>query len=212
MCGSLSRSSMYYPKQVLTSHFSQRLLGNAGCLYSESNLQESPVSPSLQVLNRRGMCQGILYLSSAFSFWSVWLTVTFTAERCFAVQCPLWRLQLGTRGRARVTVGVTVLASLVFNAYLLVLTDVIVEEGGTPECEARPEFEQVLYYTNIMDTVVTLIVPFILIVIMNFMIGRALYLFTSRRRLQRLNSSQLDTTGMDVAGKTDKGKRTGKWT
>ncbi|CAN7975407.1 unnamed protein product [Ixodes persulcatus] len=52
-----------------------------------------------------------------------------------------------------------------------------------------------------MDTVVTLIVPFILIVIMNFMIGRALYLFTSRRRLQRVNSSQLDTTGMDVEGR-----------
>ncbi|XP_077492445.1 uncharacterized protein LOC144103657 [Amblyomma americanum] len=149
----------------------------------------------VKMLNKQGVCQGILYLSSAFSFWSVWLTVTFTAERCFAVQCPLWRLQLGTRCRARVTVGATAAASLLLNSYLLLLTDVIVEEDGASECHHRPEFEQILHYTNIMDTVVTLIVPFILIVIMNFMIGRALYLFNARRRLQRANSAQMDSAG-----------------
>ncbi|KAH6924681.1 hypothetical protein HPB50_021822 [Hyalomma asiaticum] len=151
----------------------------------------------VKMLNKRGVCQGILYLSSAFSFWSVWLTVTFTAERCFAVQCPLWRLQLGTRCRARVTVGATAAASLLLNAYLLLLTDVIVEEDGASACHHRPEFEQILHYTNIMDTVVTLIVPFILIVIMNFMIGRALYLFNARRRLQRVNSAQMDSADPD---------------
>ncbi|KAH7939606.1 hypothetical protein HPB52_014864 [Rhipicephalus sanguineus] len=56
---------------------------------------------------------------------------------------------------------------------------------------------RILHYTNIMDTVVTLIVPFILIVIMNFMIGRALYLFNARRRLQRINSAQMDSVDPD---------------
>ncbi|KAH9380507.1 hypothetical protein HPB48_013942 [Haemaphysalis longicornis] len=94
------------------------------------------------MLNKRGLCQGILYFSSAFSFWSVWLTVTFTAERCLAVQCPLWRLQLGTRSRARATVAATAMASFLLNAYLLLLTDVVVYEDGTSACNHRPEFEQ----------------------------------------------------------------------
>ncbi|XP_064487636.1 uncharacterized protein LOC135399828 [Ornithodoros turicata] len=145
----------------------------------------------IRVLNQRGMCQIILFLSSTFSFWSVWLTVTFTAERCLAVQCPLWRLQLSTRNRARITIVATSVASLLLNSYLLVLTDVVVLDNGKSECEPRPEFEHILHYTNIMDTVITLVVPFVLIVIMNFMIGRALYLFNSRRRLRRINSSQL---------------------
>nr|XP_037273289.1 pyrokinin-1 receptor-like [Rhipicephalus microplus] len=150
----------------------------------------------VKMLNKRGMCQGILYLSTAFSFWSVWLTVTFTAERCFAVQCPLWRLQLSTTCRARITVGVTAAASLLLNSYLLLLTDVIVEDGVSA-CHHRPEFKQILHYTNIMDTVVTLVVPFILIVIMNFMIGRALYLFNTRRRLQRIGRAQMNSADAD---------------
>ncbi|XP_077529286.1 uncharacterized protein LOC144141618 [Haemaphysalis longicornis] len=149
----------------------------------------------VKMLNRRGVCQGILYLSSAFSFWSVWLTVTFTAERCLAVQCPLWRLKLNTRGRARTTVGATAAASLMLNSYLLLLTDVVVDEDGVTACTHRPDFEQILHYANIIDTVVTLIVPFILIVIMNFMIGRALYLINARSRLHRTESGPTDCNG-----------------
>ncbi|KAH9380108.1 hypothetical protein HPB48_019132 [Haemaphysalis longicornis] len=95
----------------------------------------------VKVLNKRGLCQGIVYFSSVFSFWSVWLTVTFTAERCLAVKCPLRRLQLSTRGRARVTVTATALTSLLVNSYLLVFTDVIVDEDGEAGCHHKAEFE-----------------------------------------------------------------------
>ncbi|KAH9379871.1 hypothetical protein HPB48_006113 [Haemaphysalis longicornis] len=43
----------------------------------------------------------------------------------------------------------------------------------------------ILYYLNIVDTVLTFIVPFALIAAMNFMIGRSIYLFYARYRLQR---------------------------
>ncbi|CAN7945816.1 unnamed protein product, partial [Ixodes hexagonus] len=42
-----------------------------------------------------------------------------------------------------------------------------------------------MYYINIMDTVMTLIVPFLLLTVMNFMIARAIYLFYARHRHQR---------------------------
>ncbi|KAH9379409.1 hypothetical protein HPB48_019014 [Haemaphysalis longicornis] len=46
----------------------------------------------------------------------------------------------------------------------------------------------VLYYLNILDTVLTFIVPFALIAFMNFMIARSIYLFYSRYKLQRRTS------------------------
>ncbi|KAL1473274.1 hypothetical protein MTO96_038793, partial [Rhipicephalus appendiculatus] len=42
-----------------------------------------------------------------------------------------------------------------------------------------------LYYLNILDTVLTFIIPFLLITFMNFMISRAIYRFYVRYRKQR---------------------------
>ncbi|EEC17799.1 conserved hypothetical protein, partial [Ixodes scapularis] len=42
-----------------------------------------------------------------------------------------------------------------------------------------------MYYITIIDTVLTLIVPFLLLTVMNFMIARSIYLFYARYRQQR---------------------------
>ncbi|CAN7994637.1 unnamed protein product, partial [Ixodes pacificus] len=42
-----------------------------------------------------------------------------------------------------------------------------------------------MYYINIIDTMLTLIVPFLLLTVMNFMIARSIYLFYARHRQQR---------------------------
>ncbi|CAN8023125.1 unnamed protein product, partial [Ixodes persulcatus] len=42
-----------------------------------------------------------------------------------------------------------------------------------------------MYYITIIDTVLTLIVPFLLLTVMNFMIARSIYLFYGRYRQQR---------------------------
>ncbi|XP_077529613.1 uncharacterized protein LOC144142057 [Haemaphysalis longicornis] len=136
---------------------------------------------------QQGLCQLLVFLSSAFSCWSVWLTVSFTAERFVAVRYPLWKLQTSSaKIRPRVVIGATALMSAVFNAHLLLFVGV--NDGEFPECNLHAEYENVLYYLNILDTVLTFIVPFALIAFMNFMIGRSIYLFYARYKLQRSTS------------------------
>ncbi|XP_077529615.1 uncharacterized protein LOC144142059 [Haemaphysalis longicornis] len=138
---------------------------------------------------QQGLCQLLVFLSSAFSCWSVWLTVSFTAERFVAVRYPLWKLQTSSANiRPRMVIVATALMSAVFTAHLLVFVGV--HDGEFPECNLHAEYENILYYLNIIDTVLTFIVPFALIAAMNFMIGRSIYLFYARYRLQRRTSGR----------------------
>ncbi|KAK8761383.1 hypothetical protein V5799_027350 [Amblyomma americanum] len=137
---------------------------------------------------RPGLCQLLVFLSSAFACWSVWLTVSYTAERLVAVRRPLWRLQLGSAKllRPRYVVLATALFSFCFNAPLVFFVRVHSGPDEVAECSLAPEYENALYYMNILDTVLTLIVPFFLITTMNAMIGRSVYLFYARYRRQRM--------------------------
>ncbi|KAG0432447.1 hypothetical protein HPB47_020835 [Ixodes persulcatus] len=60
-----------------------------------------------------------------------------------------------------------------------------------PAREPQPDSEyplggySAMYYITIIDTVLTLIVPFLLLTVMNFMIARSIYLFYARYRQQR---------------------------
>ncbi|XP_064489990.1 thyrotropin-releasing hormone receptor-like [Ornithodoros turicata] len=134
---------------------------------------------------QQGWCQLLVFLSSAFGCWSVWLTVSFTAERFVAVRYPLWRLQMASKLRPKVTIMLTALFSFAFNSYLLLFVGVNDTDHGSPECSLNSDYENALYYINILDTIITLIVPFVLITVMNFMIARAIYLFYARYKQQR---------------------------
>ncbi|EEC17800.1 hypothetical protein IscW_ISCW021961 [Ixodes scapularis] len=92
---------------------------------------------------RRVGCQILVFLSSAFSCCSVWLTVGFTAERFVAIRYPLWRLQLGsTRLRPKLAILATALCSFAFNAHLLLFVGVHEVSGGYQECGLKPEYEK----------------------------------------------------------------------
>ncbi|XP_050046670.2 uncharacterized protein [Dermacentor andersoni] len=131
-----------------------------------------------------GLCLATVFFTSAFASWSVWLTVSFTAERFVAVRYPLWKLQTSSpTRRPRLVIGGTAVLSVVVNAPLLVF--VRVGQDELRDCSIRPEYESALYHLNILDTVLTFIVPFLLIAFMNFMICRAIYLFYARYKKQR---------------------------
>ncbi|CAN7940517.1 unnamed protein product [Ixodes hexagonus] len=92
---------------------------------------------------QQGWCQLLVFLSSAFSCCSVWLTVGFTAERFVAVRYPLWRLQLGsTKLRPKSAIMATALCSFAFNAHLLVFVRVRRVHGGFQECGLNPQYEE----------------------------------------------------------------------
>jgi hypothetical protein len=56
----------------------------------------------VHTFNRQGWCQAVVYMSTASTFLSVWLTVAFTVERFIAVHYPLQRPHICTVARAKV--------------------------------------------------------------------------------------------------------------
>ncbi|EEC17894.1 conserved hypothetical protein [Ixodes scapularis] len=115
-------------------------ISDAGFLFvlSFAWLQERGVN-----VNGQGWCQILVFLSSAFSCCSVWLTVGFTAERFVAVRYPMWRFQLGvTKFRPKTAIIATAVCSFAFNAHLLVFVGVRQVQGGFQECGLNPEYEE----------------------------------------------------------------------
>ncbi|XP_037502534.2 pyrokinin-1 receptor [Rhipicephalus sanguineus] len=111
---------------------------------------------------QHGLCLVTVFFTSVFSCWSVWLTVSFTAERFVAVRYPLWKLQTSSPSRRpRLVIGTTAILSLALNAPLLLF--VRVGDGEYSDCSLHPEYESALYYLNLLDTVLTFILPFLLI-------------------------------------------------
>ncbi|XP_037525677.1 growth hormone secretagogue receptor type 1 [Rhipicephalus sanguineus] len=132
---------------------------------------------------RHGLCLVTVFFTSVFACWSVWLTVSFTAERFVAVRYPLWKLNDSSPSRRpRLVICATAFLSLTLNAPLLLF--VRVGDGEFSDCSLHPTYESALFYLNILDTVITFIVPFLLITFMNFMIARAIYLFYLRYKKQ----------------------------
>ncbi|KAK4328749.1 hypothetical protein Pmani_000856 [Petrolisthes manimaculis] len=146
------------------------------------------------------MCQLEIYLGSVSSSLSVWLTVAFTVERFIAVQYPLQRPTVCTVHRAKTIITTLSAFSVTVHLYVFVTAGVIVhqdEDGVTiTECNLRMDYRGLMNVINWIDTLLTLVVPFIMIVVMNTLIARQLLKFSHRFRhrddflhLQELNGA-----------------------
>ncbi|XP_044254847.1 thyrotropin-releasing hormone receptor [Tribolium madens] len=146
-----------------------------------------------EIYNSDGWCQFFVYLSSVCASLSVWLIVAFTVERFIAVQYPLQRPHICTVSRAKTVVISLTAVAMLSQLYLFWIAGVINNHDGKhPECEMKPAYFEFMKVINFVDTMATLIVPFVLIVTMNTMIARNLFLF--RRRLQASSIDEyLDT-------------------
>ncbi|XP_039295093.1 uncharacterized protein LOC111058990 [Nilaparvata lugens] len=141
----------------------------------------------LRVFNEEGWCQGVVYFSSVCSFLSVWLIVAFTVERFIAVQYPLHRPHMCTVERAKAVVSLLAALALLLHCYSFFTASVrLSPEGGDQICEMNERYREAMRVINIVDTVLTLIVPLALIVVMNTMITRNLLRFG--KRLQQQNN------------------------
>ena len=141
----------------------------------------------LDLFHRKGWCPIIVYTTYVFSFLSVWYVVSFSVERYVAVCYPLRRQVMCTTKRAKiVTVSLAVFA-LVFYSFAAWTSDIRDVPGlELPEClPHREHFHMVTIFNNI-DTVFTLIVPFITIVMINVRICcKMVYVYRKRRLLSQ---------------------------
>ncbi|XP_054260119.1 uncharacterized protein LOC128984776 [Macrosteles quadrilineatus] len=165
------RSSSYYLAALATADFG--FLATLAMVWLNNNL-------GVQVFNKDGWCQGLVYLSSVCSFLSVWLIVAFTVERFIAVQYPLHRPHMCTVARAKTVVFSLTLVALLTHSYSFVTAGI----NGQGVCDLREGYHETMRVINIIDSFLTLIVPLALIIVMNTMITRNLIRFSRRFKQQ----------------------------
>lgn len=140
---------------------------------------------NIDVFNQPGFCQLIVYLTSVCSFLSVWLVVSFTVERFIAVRYPLLRQSVCTVARARLTVIIlTIIAITIFLPLLIFASAEYDIERKLFVCRVNQKWQDFAGAFNAIDTLITFIIPVVIIAILNGCISRTVWkLAKVRRRL-----------------------------
>ena len=140
---------------------------------------------SLPIINTPGICQITLYFVYCSSFLSVWFVVCFTVERYIAICHPLKRPELCTSTRSKyVVVGITLASMVIYSCSLW--AHGVVQLHGAPGngqlCSFLTDFMTMLTVIKYTDTVIALIIPFLLIVALNIAIAYRIAGFYKRRQ------------------------------
>ncbi|KZS12306.1 thyrotropin-releasing hormone receptor [Daphnia magna] len=159
----------------------------------------------VDLFNRQGFCQALVYTSSVCSCLSVWLTVAFTIERLIAVQYPLQRPYMCTVRRAKIIISVLSFTTLSGHIYSLFTAGITDGPEGKSICDLLPAYYRFMHVVNLLDTILTLVIPFILIVVMNTLIAKNLIVFsrTFNRKKSRSNNSSAQHIQMKTIRMTE---------
>ncbi len=136
----------------------------------------------LHITHVQGMCQIIVYSSYVFAFMSVWIVVSFTVERYIVVFYPLKKHQLCTPKRAKIVV--MVLLGTALSLYLVTALTSVVKPNmmGKQMCQPGHEYQTFWYYFLYIDSLVTVIIPCVFIILFNVRISIRICEFIYKRR------------------------------
>lgn len=137
------------------------------------------------IFNMQGLCQFFIYFTTVCSFLSVWFVVAFTVERCIAVQYPFLRQSMCTVARAKkVVIGLTILGIILCSPVLLVSGPRLSTSNNknVTRCLVAEGLELSSTIFNSIDAILTFVLPFTLIVVLNILIARAIYKLAKVRR------------------------------
>lgn len=152
-------------------------------------------SLSIRIFHKQGICQITVYASFVFSFTSIWFVNAFTFEMYVAVFHPQKSTRLCTPRRARKIVGVlSVIAALMYVYAFWIAKVVQFPSLGGELCLILPEEEKTAMILSVIDTVLTLLVPFTMILVM---ITR---LFIHISKFYR---SELESSGNSIVSETN---------
>ncbi|XP_043285868.1 thyrotropin-releasing hormone receptor [Venturia canescens] len=138
----------------------------------------------LGVFSRPGYCQFFIYLPTLCSFLSVWFVVAFTVERFIAVCYPLRRQSMCTVARAKsILISLTILG-------LVLCSPVLWFSRPRPAghkinitvCKLAEEWESWASVFNVADTILTFVLPFTVIVVLNSLIVKSVWRLARVRR------------------------------
>ncbi|XP_069141744.1 probable G-protein coupled receptor 139 [Argopecten irradians] len=118
------------------------------------------------IIRTESMCQILVYVTYVASFLSIWYVVGFTAERYIAICHPFRSVILCSRFREKIyVVFLAVIAGVLYNYALW--TTCVVKVHGVYRCGHKLKYLNLLEKVTWIDTIITMIIPFLLILLMN---------------------------------------------
>ena len=148
----------------------------------------------VHLLGRHGVCQLVIYFSYVSGFLSVYTVAAFTVERWILVFCPQHKNTWCTRRRALLVLSILTVTSLpLYTFYFWTMGPVTVPYMNKSYCLPKPQFYTFLQVFSTVDTLITLIIPSLIIITLNVSISRKVmqYARAENEQLKNNNSSQL---------------------
>lgn len=116
------------------------------------------------IFYHNGWCQLTVFSSFVFSFLSVWTVVAFTVERYIVVYHPFKRQMMCTRRRATFVICSLTVLALFYYSYVIFTT---AGDPGIPTCSPLRQYLEALQVLSTFDTFITMLMPFLSIIILN---------------------------------------------
>lgn len=135
------------------------------------------------ILTSLPLCRIIAYSTYMSSFLSVWFVVGFTVERHIAICHPLHAKLFCTKVRERITVILLLIISVCLYHFSFWTTDVaIYPSERIARCSIDKSFIHFLNIVTWIDTVLTMLIPFVLICYMNIRVAFTAAKFQEKRK------------------------------
>ena len=138
---------------------------------------------NITVYQKPGWCQAFVYMTYMFGFLSVWYIVAFSCERFIAVKWPLKRSELCTPKKARIVVISLAIFALIAYSFAIWTSEVTLW-FGVQFCVPKEKYRDLVEKVNNIDTVMTLVIPFITILFFNSWIVYSVRNLASHRQQQ----------------------------
>ncbi|XP_041349314.1 neuropeptides capa receptor-like [Gigantopelta aegis] len=132
------------------------------------------------ILVNRESCSFIMYVTYVSSFLSVWYVVCFTGERYIAICHPLHAPMIFSKLKEKfVIISFAVLSCIIYNFAFWTID--VSEFSHRKSCSMIPSIGDIMYVITWIDTVITMVLPFLLIVFMNVRIVWSVYRYQRKR-------------------------------
>ncbi|XP_069104693.1 FMRFamide receptor-like [Argopecten irradians] len=120
----------------------------------------------INIFNINGICQVVIFLTYICGFLSVWFVVMVTVENYIRICHPFRVNQHCTARTAKaVIIGFVVIALILYN-FPLWTTGIDVGTDGSKVCARHTVYDKINQIVTYSDTVITLIVPMLMIIVL----------------------------------------------
>ena len=154
----------------------------------------------IHLVHQEGWCHVVIYMTYVCGFMSVWCVVCFTVERYIVVSFPLKKHTI-TSKRAKIIVCSLCAFSLAVYSFAIWTSEIKYDKGATM-CKTRDEHVRLVFVLSNIDSLVTLLLPMIVIVFLNIKIVIKVYQFQKRHSSMSSVSYHLDCNSLPEIGTT----------